>query len=346
MSVFHLPDLGEGLAEAEIVAWHVQPGDRVTEDQLLVSVETAKAVVDIPSPQAGVIRRLLAEPGQVVPTHAPLVEFADGDEATAPVAAPTREDSGTVVGRMAGEAKTASHETFLLGRRRSDAITAEQVLPRDRRPGAVPAGGDWEPLHGLRRQMAHSMTAARAVALTTLHEEATLTGKKPTQRLLPRLVRALVEACQAEPALNAWFDGDGLRRRLLASVDLGLAVDTPDGLLVAVLPNAGQYEKGELRAALDNLIERARHRALSPAELSGASFSLSSYGGLGGLWSTPQVVPPQVGILGVGRGRETLTAKGKAAVLLPLSLSFDHRAVTGAEAARFLNAVIASLEAE
>lgn len=345
MSVFHLPDLGEGLAEAEIVAWHVQAGERVTEDQLLVSVETAKAVVDIPSPRAGVIQRLLAVPGQVVPTHAPLVEFADGDEAAPP---PPREDSGTVVGRMAGEAKTTRHETFLLGRRRSDSITAEQVLPRDRRPTAPAtlAGGDWEPLHGLRRQMAHSMTAARAVALTTLHEEATLTGKKASQRLLPRLVRALVEACRAEPALNAWFDADGLRRRLLSPLDLGLAVDTPDGLLVAVLPDAGHYDKAELRTVLDDLIERARRRALSPTELSGASFSLSSYGGLGGLWSTPQVVPPQVGILGVGRGRETLTAKGKAAVLLPLSLSFDHRAVTGAEAARFLNAVIASLEAE
>lgn len=346
MSVFQLPDLGEGLAEAEIVAWHVQPGERVTEDQLLVSVETAKAVVDIPSPWAGVIRRLLAEPGQVVPTHAPLVEFEDGDEAAAPP--PPREDSGTVVGRMTGEAKTASHETFLLGRRRNDQITAEQVLPRDRRPTATAAlaGGDWEPLHGLRRQMAHSMTAARAVALTTLHEEATLTGKKATQRLLPRLVRALVEAGRAEPALNAWFDAEGLRRRLLGALDLGLAVDTPDGLLVAVLPDAGQYDKAELRTVLDDLIERARRRALSPAELSGASFSLSSYGGLGGLWSTPQVVPPQVGILGVGRGRETLTPKGKAGVLLPLSLSFDHRAVTGAEAARFLAAVIASLEAE
>ena len=161
-----------------------------------------------------------------------------------------------------------------------------------------------------------------------------------------RLIRALVAGCRAEGALNAWFDSGSMARRLLASIDVGLAVELPEGLLVAVLRDAAAHDAHTMRQALDNLRARAAARTLSPDELRGQSITLSNFGMLGGRYAVPIVVPPTVAILGAGRACDQVVAvDGMPAVhrLLPLSLSFDHRVVTGGEAARFLAAVMGDL---
>ncbi len=162
-----------------------------------------------------------------------------------------------------------------------------------------------------------------------------------------RLGAALVAGCRAEPALNASFDGTALTRRLNGAVHVGLAVDTDDGLIVPVLRDAGHLAAAGLDAALAALVAAARTRRLPLEDLRGATVSLSNFGALGGQFAALVVVPPQVAILGAGRIRPRVVAVAggfAARRMLPLSLTFDHRAVSGGEAARFLAAVMAALE--
>jgi pyruvate dehydrogenase E2 component (dihydrolipoamide acetyltransferase) len=165
---------------------------------------------------------------------------------------------------------------------------------------------------------------------------------------LGRLALAIIAACKAEPGLNAWYDARADARTLREEVDLGVAVDLPDGLLVPVLRNAHRLTPGQLAAELEQLVAKARERSLSPEMLRGATLTLSNFGAIGGRYASPLVVPPQIAIVGAGRIvlQPVVTAEGALAAhrLLPLSLSFDHRAATGGEAARFLNALKRSLE--
>ena len=163
-----------------------------------------------------------------------------------------------------------------------------------------------------------------------------------------RLIRAIAAACAIEPALNAWFDGRALGRRVLPNVHLGIAVDTPDGLFVPVLRDVGHRTAEDLEAALERLRRDVSARTIPPEEMRGYTFTLSNFGTFGGRYANPIVQPPTVAILGAGRVRDAVVAaRGAPAVhpLLPLSLTFDHRAVTGGEATRFLAAVIRDLEA-
>ena len=377
--VFVLPDLGEGLQEAEIVAWHVAEGDHVVADQPLVSVETDKAVVDIPAPHAGRVARLLAAVHAHLPIGAPLVEFAVAEG----------QDAGTVVGELGMPAApavqvpapgpapgpvpvaaavrpaavraapavrvlAAAHGIDLAsvtGTGPDGEITRADV---DRARAAAPPannngpGAPAETLRGVRRAMALRMAeAGRAVVPATVTEEVDVEAWPAGTSVAARLVAALVAGCRAEPALNAAFDGTALTRRLNDAVHVGLAVDTVDGLIVPVLRDAGQLDAAGLGAALAALTAAARTRRLPPEDLRGATVSLSNFGALGGQFAALVVVPPQVAILGAGRIRpRVVPAAGGFAVrrMLPLSLTFDHRAVSGGEAARFLAAVMAALE--
>jgi pyruvate dehydrogenase E2 component (dihydrolipoamide acetyltransferase) len=215
-------------------------------------------------------------------------------------------------------------------------------------PVAGEAGdAGWEILSGPRRTMARNMELSRQqVAATTVHEEADISGWTGADDITVRLVRAVLEGVAAEPALNAWFDARR-GRKLLSEVDLGVAVDTSDGLLVPVLRNAGGRAGGEIRVELDRLIKGARERTLAASDLKGATMTLTNYGMIAGLLATPVVVPPQIAILGSGRISDRLVPgqKGpRVARIVPLSLTYDHRCVTGGEAARFIKAVIADLE--
>ncbi len=364
MSVFRLPDLGEGLQEAEIVAWHVAAGDHVVADQPLVSVETEKAVVEIPSPQAGRIARLCAAEGARIRVGEALVEFAD-------VAAP---DAGAVVGALPEAANPPP------------AIPAASPKPRDGARGAMPAAralaarlgvdlaaiagsgpggtitlGDVEaaaaradagpagfvPLAGVGLAMARNMARSRdAVAPATLCDDADVEAWPPDADHTMRLARAVIAGCRAAPALNAWFDGEAQARRLHGEVALGIAVETEAGLFVPVLHDASRHPMAELRIAFERMKRGLADRSLPAEALRGATITLSNFGLLGGRYAALSILPPQVAILGAGRiAPRPAVVAGQLAIrrLLPLSLTFDHRAVTGAEAARFLEAVIADL---
>ena len=400
MSTFRLPDLGEGLAEAEIVEWHVKVGDHVRVDQPMVSVETAKAVVEVPAPFSGVVTALRGAPGDILPTGAPLIEF----------------DSGTVVGSMPATSEEefvesvtvgGMHRHGHLGRARAvpaaralakglgldlaavqgggraGLITLDDVLrhaningsasaagnsaangtpagngaagngaaasPAARAMAAAgPADGTVEPLRGVRRAMAQSMTLSRdQVAGATVCDDADIHHWTQRGDYMPRLMRAMICGWRAEPALNAWYDPAAQSRLLVAHIDLAIAVDTPGGLIVPVVRNIESKSPQELRAAIALQKDAAHRRSTAPEDLRDFTLMLSNFGTLAGRYGIPRVVPPAVAILGAGKVREDAVVVAGAVLAhrrMPLSLSFDHRCITGGEACRFLGAVIADLE--
>lgn len=475
---FLLPDLGEGLPDATIVEWYVKPGDRVRLDDNLVSMETAKAVVDVPSPVSGTVLALAGGAGDIIVTGTMLAEFeidasqpqrAEGQDtghhhgAPAPrkgVGAPdpapddrvlasteggaiaqTREaqpedksepgdgeraDSGTVVGAMQssdavrseaavsvggvkampavralarklkvdlarvrgsgadgvvtladvkraasgtdallpspaggrgvggeGNAATHPHPSPLPpageGARTPDQRTPLSAAgkPMRTQPPTVSAGGQPEPLRGVRRNMARVMADAhRKVVPTTLNDDADLHAWQPGNDVTVRLIRALCAAAKAVPALNAWFDGDQLVRTLHPQVDIGIAVDTDDGLFVPALRNADLLDAHGIREGINRLRAQVGDRSIPASELTGYTISLSNFGMFAGRYATPVVVPPCVAIVAAGRGREQLTpvvGGFESHRVIPLSLTFDHRACTGGEAARFLKAMLDDL---
>ncbi|MGH8414159.1 MAG: dihydrolipoamide acetyltransferase family protein [Gammaproteobacteria bacterium] len=419
MKTFNLPDLGEGLQEAEIVNWLVKEGDTVKVDQPIVSVETAKAVVDVPSPWAGKIAKLHGKAGDIIPTHAALVEFDIDGGTTAsapakPVAAkpveskhePIAEDSGTVVGNMPTsnevmaetaiirkkQKKTPVHVKALPSVRilakqlgvelsdceasgKNDTITAEDVRAAQGRARVAGAGlqtpaatgfnapavrwdpppprtdinyGVAEPLRGPRRAMHASMSQSRSqVAACTLFDDADIHNWLPGQDITVRIVRAIVVGCRAEPELNAWYDGEKLERTLHQHVDLAMAVDTPDGLIVPVLRDVGRKNAQQLRDDLNRIKQASRARTVAPADMKNPTITLSNFGMMAGRYATPVVVPPQVAILGTGGLRyDVVPVMGGIEVhkRIPLSITFDHRCVTGGTACRWLAAVIADLQ--
>jgi len=362
MKIFKLPDLGEGLQEAEIVTWHVKAGDTVAVDQPLASVETAKAIVDIPSPYAGKIVKLYGNERDVARVGQPLVAFEGGDD-----------DTGTVVGKVeVGQKVMADAPTAATplahGIKATPAVRAmarklnidlAMVTPTGA-DGMITANdvqralrilseiGPQELLRGVRKVMAQSMTLAHAeVASATLMDDADIDSWAAGGNIMLRLIRALVAACRAEPALNAWYDSQAVGRRLLKNVDIGIAVDTPDGLLVPVLRNVEQRSPEDLRKSLTKLIQDTRERKVPPEDLRANTITLSNFGPIAGRYASPIVLPPTVAIVGAGRVRKEVVAiDDKPAVhrVLPLSVTFDHRAVTGGEAGRFMAAMVADLQ--
>jgi pyruvate dehydrogenase E2 component (dihydrolipoamide acetyltransferase) len=363
MRQFLLPDLGEGLEEAEIVTWHVNEGDRVVVDQPLVSVETDKAVVEVPSPWSGRIARLFGGKGDLIKVGAPLVEFAEGEQG----------DTGTVVGELGQGEKTVreAEAPTPAPARTLQVLPAVRALARkldvdlnlvqatgpggtitradvERAAKSLAEAGPAEPLRGMRRAMAQRMAAAHTeVVRTTVTDEADIEDWRKGEDVTIRLVRAISAACQAEPALNTWYNAEAGERRLIKRIDIGIAVDTEGGLIVPVLRNVGERDARDLRAGLDRLRADAAARSIPPEELRGATITLSNFGMIGGRFANLIVVPPQVAIIGAGRiDQRVLVHNGQPAArrVLPLSLTVDHRVVTGGEAARFLVALKTDLE--
>lgn len=385
MKTFNLPDLGEGLAEAEIVRWHVNSGDRVEADEPMVAVETAKAVVEVPSPFSGVIKATHGKPGDMIATGALLVEFEADPAAT---------DSGTVVGRMPtsdedffeehsinGGSQVASNDaapqtnhiravpaaravanrlgidlTQVQGTGRGGLVTVDDVVnassagAASRSPSPSPSlSGEVEQLRGPRRAMAQSMALSRDNVMgCTLFDDADLHEWRENQDITSRLMRAISEGCAAEPGLNAWFDGKAQSRRMLSHIDVAIAVDTPEGLIVPVVRNIAGRPVAELRRDVDRLKRNTLDRTVKPEELRDFTFMLSNFGMIAGRYATPVVVPPAVAILGSGRLSHDVVATRGGAIeahrRMPLSLTFDHRCVTGGEAARFMAALIRDLQ--
>ena len=368
MKVFKLPDLGEGLQEAEIVEWHVRSGEDIRADQPLLSVETAKAIVEIPSPQAGRIAQLFGQPGDIVHLGAPLVAFEGAGDET---------DAGTVVGHMEVSPHVVQEAPAALGGSLGAGVGVIKAIPAARAlarkldvdlamvtpsgpEGVITASdvqrvakilaelGPPEVLRGVRRAMAQNMARAHSeVAAATVIDDADIHAWPPHTDVTIRLIRALVAGCRAEPGLNVWFDGHTGRRHVLEKIDLGIAVDLPDGLFVPVLRDVAHRDAADLRGGLDRMRADIRARKIPAEELRGNTITLSNFGMIAGKYAAPVVVPPTVAILGAGRIHEQVVAVGGVTAvhrILPLSLTFDHRVVTGGEAARFLGAAIADLE--
>jgi pyruvate dehydrogenase E2 component (dihydrolipoamide acetyltransferase) len=196
--------------------------------------------------------------------------------------------------------------------------------------------------------MAHSMAVSRdAVASCTLFDDADLHAWIRKSDYTVRLLRALGAAASAEPALNAHFDGESSTRRVFDRVDVAIAVDTPDGLIVPVIRNVGGKTAEQLRAEVKALKEASAARTVAPEDLRDFTIMLSNFGTIAGRYATPLVVPPAVAILGSGvLQHDVVAVMGgiEAHLRMPLSLTFDHRCVTGGEAARFLAALIKDLE--
>ncbi|NID15806.1 dihydrolipoamide acetyltransferase family protein [Luteibacter yeojuensis] len=453
IKTFYLPDLGEGLPDATVVEWHVKEGDTIKLDAPLVSMETAKAVVDVPSPYSGTVKKLHGATGDIIETGAALADFEidpnarqraeaestghhhgpkkgvgsqapddahkviasdDGGEIEA-ADGNDREDEGTVVGAMisgnavhteqvssAGGVKAvpavralakklkidlarvqptgaggvitmtdvknaAASGSAALGAAPARPASAQHLAPTLPEPGPAPqrtavsqagkavrtappgkeAMGQPEQLKGVRRNMARVMADAHAnVVPTSLVDDADLHAWIGKQDITARLIRAIVVACKAVPALNAWFDGKNLSRTLHPHVDIGIAVDTEDGLFVPALRNADVLDGAGIRAAIKRLRTSVEDRSIPASELSGYTISLSNFGMFAGRYATPVVVPPTVAIIGAGKlSHDVVAVMGGIEVhrRMPLSLTFDHRAATGGEAARFLKAMIDDL---
>ncbi|MBN8947864.1 dihydrolipoamide acetyltransferase family protein [Rhodanobacter sp. UC4450_H17] len=459
IKTFYLPDLGEGLPDATVVEWHVKVGDTIKLDAPLCSMETAKAVVDVPSPYTGKVVKLHGAPGDIIETGAALAEFEPDPNAkqraeaeatghhhgpkkpAAGAGTPTpnpddaddqviasdeggeiaqtgkeREDEGTVVGAMvsgntvhveqaasiggvkavpavralakklkvdlsrvspsgAGGVVTmkdvkdaAANGTAALGAAPARAVPASagrhlapELPPAEPQrgpvslagkpvrtaPPSVTATGQPEQLKGVRRNMARVMADAHAqVVPTTLVDDADLHAWIGKQDITARLIRAIVAACKTVPALNAWFDGKNLTRTLHPQVDIGIAVDTDDGLFVPALRNADMLDAAGIRTAIKRLRTQVEDRTIPASELSGYTISLSNFGMFAGRYATPVVVPPTVAIIGAGKlGHDVVAVMGGIEVhrRMPISLTFDHRAATGGEAARFLKALLDDL---
>lgn len=342
--VFVLPDLGEGLEEAEISAWLVAEGDEVTLNQPIAEIETAKATVEVPSPYAGRIARLHAPAGASVPVGAPLVTFEldAGDEPGAVRSRPTTtpavrrlaKDRGIDLGSIAG--------TGVDGR-----ITREDV---ERAAGGGDADAERVPLTTFRRAIADALEAtARIPQVTTfrtvdcVHLEAFRgeLGVSP----LPVVVRALAETCGHHPMLNASWSVDAIliHRR----VHVGVATDTARGLVVAVLRDAGSLGIAEISDRIARLAEATRAGTMGPEDASGATIAVSNTGSYGSEYGTPLLAPGTGVTLALGAIRpRPIVADGEvvARPACTLSVTFDHRVLDGATVGRAVTDLVAVLE--
>lgn len=450
---FLLPDIGEGLTEAEIVRWLVPEGQPVQADQPIVEVETDKAVVEIPSPYGGIVIRHGGAEGETIAVGSVLVVIGDESDTVGgpvnadtdlvssgpPLSQPPGPGEGQPTGSAAPIVGSLSEDAEVLSARdeksaasavetvkalpivrklardlgvdlagiqgtgsegrvtREDVLAAaatigsevvsepvsaadaEAVLEPISAPDseAVSAGPQPEaepveasprpvgpmrdderrPMSRLRRTIAANMAKSWAeiphvttfddVDATRLLEIRTALGarhgmKIPMEALV---VKAVIPALQAYPEFNATLDGDDLVMH--GAHDIGIAVDSPDGLMVAVIANAGSRGVIELAVEVQRLGDGVKARSLAPSELSGQTFTVSNIGAVGGGHGTPIIPYGTTAILSVGRAQEkVIVVAGELAIapLMPLSISYDHRVIDGAQGRRFMALVIENLE--
>ena len=409
--LFKLPDIGEGIAEAEIVAWHVAVGDRVEEDQQLADMMTDKATVEMESPVAGVVRKLAGEVGDQIAIGSVLVEIeTEGAEAAAPAeaeevpladgaAVPTeaQEDANPTL-EVADEPAPAAPPApqpepapaaSAADTHKKQVLTTPAVRARARDLGIdlaqVKHSGDHirhadldayllynggqvsgrsgalrpdEQIKvvGLRRKIAENMQAAkRRIPHFALVEEYDVTaleetrammnrdrGSNPKLTLLPFLITALNKALAEFPMINATYDDEANVITRHGSVHMGMAAQTPNGLMVPVIRSAERLSIWQLAAEVARLSDAAKTGKATREELSNPTFTISSLGPMGGVVSTPVISPPQVATVAVNKVEEKVVpVNGELEIRkrMNLSLSCDHRVVDGWDAASFLQAL-------
>ncbi|MCP9485623.1 MAG: 2-oxo acid dehydrogenase subunit E2 [Gaiellaceae bacterium MAG52_C11] len=358
---FKLPDLGEGLTEGEIARWLVVEGQELAEDDPLVEIQTDKTTVEIPSPAAGVVARILVAEGDVVPVGTVLVVIgddvpvpADVERAPAPEGLVLKqhkpssarvqatplvrrlaEELGVDLGSLSGSGPNGRIvEADVRGAGKRELVLEQHKLFERR-----------EPVRGVRRRIVeHLARAHREVAAVTFVEECDFTNVE-VEQLVPLALRATAAALKEFPELNARLEDDELV--YLERYDLGIAVQTDEGLVVPVVRGCDTASLDELSADVARLAEAARAGRLEPEELRGGTFTITSAGKLGGLLVTPLVNHPEVGILGLHRiGPRPVVRDGAVVVrqVGNVSVTFDHRVVDGARAAAFTLEVIRRIE--
>jgi 2-oxoisovalerate dehydrogenase E2 component (dihydrolipoyl transacylase) len=375
--IFRLPDIGEGVAEAEIVAWHVEVGQRLDEEQPLVDVMTDKATVEMTSPVAGRITALHGQIGQMLPVGAPLVEVERDEDGAAPAAAPQAPPAAPPAATTGplDEAPLAAPAT----RRRAYELgiplqsvagsgPAGRITPDDldayiaRGEAGVVAGqgparrtGISETkITGLRRKIAEKMQEAkRRIPHFSYVEECDLTelealrkdlndtraGDRPKLTLLPFLMRALVKVVPEFPQVNARFDDEANILRVYDGIHIGIATQTPGGLMVPVIRHAETLDLWDCARALARVTEAARDGSAKRDDLTGSTITLTSLGAIGGIAATPVINHPEVAIIGPNKlADRPVVLNGQIAIrtMMNLSSSFDHRIVDGHDAARFI----------
>ncbi len=415
-SHFILPDLGEGVAEAELISWKVKPGDRVEEHQTLAEMETDKALVEVPSPWAGVIKELRGKEGDIIAVGSILVTYetagGGGEPEPAAVGAAESEDAGTVVGSVDTSLsvserftrpRTDRHDAPVTGKAlatpavrrvarelgidinevpgsgRGGRVTARDVhafgggaatAPRPAAPAPVmtpvaPVAVDGQgiarriPFRGVRRKIAEALDRSMKTAVHfTVTDEADVTALDRKRReyaavlgkklsFLPIVMAAVCKALRQHPELNANVDDEKQEILVKGVINLGIAVDTDHGLMVPVIARADSMSIAQLGDAVTDIATRSRDRTIPREELVGGTFTISNVGSYGGMFATPIINYPEVGILAVGRAKDQVLVQDGmfyAGKIMPLSLSCDHRVVDGAEGARFLNTVVKLLE--
>jgi 2-oxoisovalerate dehydrogenase E2 component (dihydrolipoyl transacylase) len=376
MKLFKLPDLGEGLPDAIIREWYVKEGDEISHDQPMVAMETAKALVDVPAPFDGKVEKLFGAVGDTIETGKPLIGFEGEGEAE------INKDTGTVVGSIQEggvDLERKSPATSHVARQDNTLKITPAVralakrlgvdLNRVQNTGAritaadiqglsnnaptekmsdekIPVKG--EILSQARKAMVQSMTLSHSqVVPVSIVDDADLFSWNKDQDFTLRLLHAMVSGVQAVPLLNASFDAKNYAFIQNESINIGLAVDTPHGLFVPVLKDVANKSDAQLREKINQFKINAKDKTFSREDLQGATISLSNVGTIAGRYASPAVIPPMVAIVAFGKLRdEPVAFEGKLAIhpRLPVSLTFDHRLVTGGEAARFLKALIDSLE--
>ena len=338
-----LPDLGEGLTEGEVARWLVSEGQEVAEDDPLVEIQTDKTTVEIPSPAAGKVTQILVEEGKVVPVGTVLVVIGgDGVQPRASGSEPqTRSEKAKatpLVRRIAQE--LGVDVDALTGTGPQGRITEDDV-----RGAAAPREGRREPLRGVRRLIAEHMARAhREVPAVTWVEECDFSNVD-LGRLVATTLKACAQALAEFPELNARLEGDEIV--YLERYDLGVAVQTDQGLVVPVVRDCGARSVDELQRDVERLADAARSGGLQPKELRGSTFTVTSAGKLAGLLQTPIVNHPEVAILSIGRIAQRPVVRDGEIVAAPVgyvSVTFDHRVVDGARAAEFGLDVIHRLE--
>jgi len=357
---FKLPDLGEGLTEAEIARWLVAEGQAVEEDDPLVEVQTDKTTVEIPSPRAGTVLMILVAEGEVAPVGAVLVVI--GEEGEQLLRAVERGDAGADVARaepivavVPAEPAEAVRATPAV-RRLAKELGVELVGLAGTGPGgriqesdvraAVGTGdGRRVPIRGIRRAIVEQVTRThREVPAVTFVEECDFTGAD-LALLVPLAIHASAGALTRFPELNARLEGDDIV--LLDRVDVGVAVQTDDGLVVPVVRGCEQRSVEEIAVEVRRLADGARTGSLTAEELRDSTFTVTSAGKLGGLFVTPLVNHPEVAILGLHRIADRAVVRDGQVVVRKVgnvSVSFDHRVVDGARAAGFCLDVIERLQ--
>lgn len=402
MFEFKFPDVGEGIHEGEIVRWRVKVGDEIKEDQPLVEVETAKAIVELPSPKSGIIFAVVGKEGEVIHVGDTLVAIGEKGEKFDAASLQKSKSGPGVIGQIPTEEKGVVLPSRTVGANKSASSMAVGILPRIRKlaqdlgvdlakvkgtgsggqvteddvrqakSGSQPAPDysqfglvDRVPLKGIRKAIAEHMVKSAftiphvthmdefdASALVKLRESKKPEAEKKNIKLtyLAFIIKAAAETLQKHSALNSVLDDSNLADQAIVTkkyFHIGVAVDTPDGLMVPVIKNADQKDALQIAQEITDLAQKCRDRKIELSELQGGTFSITNIGSVGGIFATPIIPYGQVGNLGVFRMKEKPVAiNGKMEIrpIMSLALSFDHRVVDGAEAARFMNDLILLLE--